>query len=415
MKILHLSTSDALGGAAIASYRLHKALISNNIESIMLVKDKKRDDFTVITDTTKIGKAINKLRPHLDSFAVKKYKNKDLTLFSPSKIPAKKIINKINSLKPDIVHLHWICQGFVSIEDLTKINAPIIWTLHDNWPFTGGCHIMWDCRKYIEYCGACPRLNSKKENDLSRKIYLRKKKAFSKISNIKIVGVSSWISKCAKQSSLFKSRFVSTIPNLLSTDEFKQIDSILAKEILNISKDKKVILFGALSATSDVNKGFNELKDALSKIETKDVQLVVFGSGEPEKPHDFGFDIKYCGQLHDDVSLSILYNAADVMVVPSRQESFGQTASESMACGTPVVAFNHTGLTDIVDHKVNGYLAKALNTSEMANGIDWVLNNKDYKALSVNARKKVVNCFDGNIVSSKYIELYSETLSESKG
>jgi glycosyltransferase involved in cell wall biosynthesis len=169
-----------------------------------------------------------------------------------------------------------------------------------------------------------------------------------------------------------------------------------------------------LSATGDHRKGFDLLYEGLRQLSVKwtdKADLVVFGSSEPEKPPDFGLPVHYLGYLHDDVSLALLYSAADIMVVPSRQEAFGQTASESLACGTPVVTFGTTGLLNIVEHQINGYLAKPFDTSDLAAGIDWVLSDdKRHKELCIKARKKAVACFDIEKIARQYAELYREAL-----
>lgn len=410
MKILIVNESDKQGGAARAAYRLHRSLLAQDIDSHMLVQNKSSDDFTVIADVGKITKGFNKLRPILDSIPVSFYKNRTNTLFSTSWLPFANIVDKINEINPDIVHLHWICGGMLKIEDLKKIKAPIVWTLHDNWAFTGGCHIMWECEKYKDNCGACPRIGSKNENDLSRKTYNRKQKTFSQIKNMTVVGLSKWLNECSKNSSLLKEKQHVNLPNPIDTNIFKPFDKNKAKELWNLPKNKKLVLFGANSATSDINKGFKELKEALDNLEDNNIEFVVFGSSEPKKSQKFGFKTHYLGHLHDDVSLVTLYSAVDVMIVPSLQEAFGQTASEAMSCATPVVAFGHTGLLDIVDHKTNGYLAKPFDTKDLKDGIKWVLNNENYDELCTNARNKVFREFDSVFVSKKYIELYKDIL-----
>ncbi|WP_353615522.1 glycosyltransferase family 4 protein [Colwellia sp. PAMC 21821] len=384
----------------------------NNIDSTMLVQNKMSDDCTVITKVSVKDKILNKLRPTLDAIPVKFYKNKEDSLFSPSFLPFSSVIEMINDINPDIVHLHWVCHGMINVEDIARINVPIVWTLHDDWVFTGGCHIKWDCDKYQNNCGSCPRLGSINENDLSRKVFNRKKKAFSKIDQLIIVGVSHWLKDCAKKSALLKDKKIINLPNPLDTGKYKPFDKDKAKELWCLPKNKKLILFGANSATADINKGFIELCEALAKIKSTDVEFVVFGSSEPKKSQDFGVKTHYLGNVHDDVSLITIYSLADVMVVPSLQEAFGQTASEAMACGTPVVAFGHTGLLDIIDHKVNGYLAQPINTTDLANGIDWVLKSDQYDELCISARNKVVNEFDSKVVAKKYVELYKEILND---
>ena len=412
MKILIVNKSDIQGGAARAAYRLHKALLENGVDSKMLVQDKISDDYTVIGPTTKVQKAIAKIRPTIDSLPVRLYKNRTKTLFSPSWLGFSGIVDKINKINPDIVHLHWICGGMMTIEDISRIKAPIIWSLHDNWAFTGGCHIKWKCEKYRENCGACPRLGSQKENDLSRRVWRRKQKSFANIDNITIVGLSHWLTESSKNSSLLNNRKHITLPNPIDINIFKPFYKDKARELWNLPKDKKLVLFGAMSATSDINKGFKELSDAMEKLTSKDIELVVFGSSKPQNAPDFGFKTHYLGRLHDDVSLVTLYSAVDVMVVPSLQENLSNTIMESLACATPVVAFDVGGNSDMIEHKINGYLAKPLESDDLANGIDWVLNASNYDELCINARKKVVKEFDSKVVAKKYIKLYEEVLND---
>lgn len=412
MKILIVNTSDIQGGAARAAYRLHRALLNENIDSQMLVQQKSSDDYTIIGPATRKEKAINFFRPHLDWLPVKFYKNRSKTPFSSAWLNFSGIVNKINEINPDIVHLHWICGGMIKIEDIAKIKAPIVWSLHDMWAFTGGCHLDEECALYEKYCGTCKVLGSKKENDLSKKIFTKKTKTFSKIDNMTIVGLSKWLSECAKNSTLLKDKQHINLPNPIDISIFKPFNKNQSRELWSLPKDKKLVLFGAMNAIGDPNKGFKELSEALNKLTLKNIELVVFGSSEPKNPPKFKFKTHYLGSLADDVSLVALYNAVDVMIVPSLQEAFGQTASETMACGTPAVAFGATGLLDIIDHKINGYLAKPFNTTDLAHGIEWILNNENYTALCRNAREKVVKEFDSVVVAKKYIGLYKEVLHE---
>lgn len=412
MKILIVNTFDILGGAARSAYRLHKSLLSAGIDSKMLVQTKKSDDYTVISvyGSSKIGKAFSLIRPTLDQIPLNFYKNRIKTPFSPAWLPFSKVIEKIKEINPDIVHLHWIAGGMIRIEDLAKINKPIVWTLHDNWAFTGGCHIKWSCERYTNSCGACPVLGSDKKYDLSKKVWIRKNKILKKI-NMVIVCPSKWLHDCSKKSSLLKDKRHKIIPNPIDADLFKPIDESISRKIWNLPQDKKLIAFGAISPTSDINKGFKELKEALYKIaDKKNIELVVFGSSKPKNPPDVGFKIHYLGHLHDDISLIILYNAVDVMVVPSLQENLSNTIMESLACGTPVVAFNVGGNSDMIEHLKNGYLAKPFDIDDLRIGIEWVLNTANYDELCKNAREKVLREFDSKIVAKKYIELYEEVL-----
>ena len=269
---------------------------------------------------------------------------------------------------------------------------------------------MWSCEKYKQSCGACPVLGSQKEFDLSRRVFNRKKKAFSK-KDIVIVGLSKWLYECSKNSILLQHKKHVNIPNPIDTNVFKPLDKNHSRSLWNLPQNKKLILFGAMSATSDINKGFKELKDALHRLDKKDnIELVVFGSSKPQNAPDFGFKTHYLGHLYDDVSLVTLYSAVDVMVVPSLQENLSNAVMESLACATPVVAFDVGGNGDMIVHKENGYLAKPFEATDLKNGIEWVLNAPNYQKLSQNAREKVVREFDSKIVAKKYIDLYREIL-----
>lgn len=412
MKILIVNTSDIEGGAARAAYRLHKSLLNTNIDSKILVQNKKSDDFTVLpVNTTKLEKGFSLLRPSLDAIVVKKYKQKSMTHFSPNVLSNTNVIDKINNNNPDIVHLHWINEGMIKIEDIAKIKAPIVWSLHDMWAFTGGCHYDEECEGYLKECGNCKVLRSGKENDLSRKIFHRKMKVFSKINKLTIVGLSKWLHLCAKKSVLLENAKHINLPNPINTEIFKPFDKKISRKLWNLPIDKKLVLFGAMKATSDPRKGFNELSEAMKKLTNRDIEFVVFGSSQPKNALNFGFKTHYLGTLSDDVSLVTLYSAVDVMVVPSLQENLSNAIMESLSCGTPVVSFDIGGNSDMIEHKSNGYLAEAFNTCDLANGIEWILHNKDVQ-LSINARKKVLEEFDSKLIAKKYIQLYKEVLNE---
>ncbi len=412
MKILIVNTQDISGGAARAAYRLHRALLKEGVDSNMLVQKKSSDDFTVLSKSGKVQRALSSLRPTLDILPTYFYKNRDRTLFSPAWLPFSFVVDEINKLNPDIVHLHWICGGLMKIEDIAKIKAPIVWSLHDNWAFTGGCHIMWECEKYKNRCGVCPRLGSSKERDLSRRVFERKEKSFSKIKSLTVVGLSRWLYEVSKSSRLLKGKEHVYLPNLIDTTLYKPFDKEKARELWNLTKDKKLILFGAMSAMSDINKGFKELYEALQLLSTKNIELVIFGSSKPKNPPKFPFHTHYLGHIHDDISLVTLYGSVDVMVVPSLQENLSNAIMEALSCSTPVVSFDVGGNSDMIEHKKNGYLSKPYEPYDLANGIEWVLEAPNYKELCKNAREKVLREFDSKVVAKRYIELYQEVLNE---
>lgn len=172
------------------------------------------------------------------------------------------------------------------------------------------------------------------------------------------------------------------------------------------------MLFGAMGATSDPRKGFTQLYEALSQVNRQNIQLVIFGSSEPPNPPKFNQPVQYMGRIHDDISLKLLYSSADVMIVPSLQENLSNAIMESLACGTPVVAFDVGGNGDMIEHQQNGYLAQPLDTQDLAQGIDWVLNNANYQQLCECARQKVLQQFDSKLVAKQYIALYQDILNK---
>jgi glycosyltransferase involved in cell wall biosynthesis len=409
MKILHVNTSDISGGAARAAYRIHKGLQGISINSKMLVQSKTSDDKTVIGPDNKVKKVLALLRPTLDSAAKKIFAGGSKTIFSPAWLPFSDISSRIHFISSDIVHLHWICGGMLRIEELKQINKPIVWTIHDMWAFTGGCHYSDGCDRFQQDCGNCPQLNRSSKNDLSRSILKRKKRAWAGL-DITIVTPSKWLAECAKESSLFGGHRIEVIHNGLDLNLFRPIDKRIAREIWDLPINKKLILFGAMRATSDQRKGFDLLYESLKLLNTKwqgKAEIVVFGSSEPENPPHFGLPVHYLGNLHDDVSLSLLYAAADIIITPSRQENLSNAVVEAMSCGTSAVAFDIGGMPDMIEHRINGYLAKPFDVSDLAAGIDWVLSDENrHENLSIKAREKAVNCFDIKNVAKQYSELY---------
>ncbi|MEA5573951.1 glycosyltransferase family 4 protein [Calothrix sp. UHCC 0171] len=413
MKIIHISTYDTAGGAARAAYRLHQGLQHINIDSQMLVQAKFSDDRTVISPQTNLEKTLANIGYILDSIPLRFYKHRQKTEFSTQWAP-EQILPRINQLNPDIINLHWINKSHLQIETIAKLNKPLVWTLHDMWAFTGGCHYTQNCNKYIDSCGACPLLGSNKNLDLSRNIWQRKHKAWKNI-NLTVVCLSKWMAKSASSSSLFKDKQIKIIPNGIDTQQYKPIDRHLIRELLNLPQDKKLILFGAINATSAPRKGFHFLQEALHSLcksgwQDK-IELVVMGASQPDNHTDFGFKANYLGKLSDDISLAQIYAAVDVFVAPSIQDNLPNTVMEAMSCGTPCVAFNIGGMPDMIEHEKNGYLAQPFEVEDLAQGIAWVLENKErHQKMCDRAREKVKQEFTLEIQASRYLSLFKEIL-----
>jgi len=414
MNILHISTSDIDGGAARAAYRLHKGLENFGLNSQMLVKEKSSNDRKVIAPDISLYQGMSRAKLTFDGLPLKLYPHRK-SLLSIHLLPDFSS-SQVAQISPDIINLHWISGAFLQIETIAKLKRPLVWTIHDMWVFTGGCHYTQECDRYLKSCGACPQLGSQKDYDLSRWVWQRKVKSWKNL-NITLVAPSSWMANCANSSSVFNNSEIKVIPHGLNTQVFRPIPKHIARNILNLPQDKKLILFGAVQATSDKRKGFHLLQAALQELRKsgwKDkLELVVFGTSNQKDVVDLGFKANLLGYIHDDPYLALIYSAVDVMLVPSIQECFGQTASESLACGVPVVAFNATGLKDIVDHQQNGYLAKPYEVYDLATGIVWVLENDERsQKLSYSARQKAEQEFTIELQTQRYYNLYTNILAK---
>jgi len=413
MKILMLNNADVESGAARATTRLQQGLRDQGVDAQLLVQRKFGDSPRVIGPNSTFAKAMGFSRPTLEQKIFGIAPQKINGPFSPSFLPDR-VSARIAALSPDIIHLNWVAN-MMRLETLGRFEAPLVWTLHDSWPFTGGCYVPFDCTRYRETCGCCPVLGSSRESDLSRRVWRRKEKAWRGL-NLTIAAPSSWMGACARASSLFGKARIEVIPNGLDLNRFKPIDKRTAREILSLPQDKRLVLFGAKSATSDLNKGFQLLVQALhelagASLPDRSIELVVFGSSQPEPTPELGFPTHYLGWFSDEVSLALLYAAADVFVFPSLQESLGYTTMEAMACGTPCVAFNQGGIPDLIDHGVNGYLARPFEPSDLARGIEWVLKaGKCGGDLSGAARRKVEHEFSIEAVAARYLDLYHSVL-----
>ena len=411
MKVLHIVSGELNGGAARGAYWLHRGLRKIGVDSYILSDsfDTLGDSEVFTTADSKKNKVIKLIRGQLDTAPSWLYRNRKRVIFSTGFFG--KDFTKTRAYQmADIIHLHWINAGFVNMHHLKKVKKPIVWTMRDMWPMTGGCHYALDCIAYETGCGKCPQLASKFSHDLSKIVLSRKKKYVPK--NIKLVGISIWQSECARKSSLFHDFDIRTISNNVDCQGFFPIPKDIARKLLGLPLNKKIILAGAQNM-DDFYKGFDKYIQSLNYLENEQDHLLFFGKLDTSLLKNSGFEYTSLGYLNDTISLRLAYSAADVFVAPSLMDAFGKTLAESMACGTPVVCFNATGPKDIVDHKKNGYLAHPFDPQDLARGVKWVLKDeKRFLELSHNARKKVEDYFDIQIVAKQYQSLYQEIMNE---
>jgi len=413
MRVLHFSTFDNDGGAARGSLWLHRALRAEGIDSLMMVGRKKSDDASILPLPHLADRLAAKLRGRLDAAPLLRYDKTDDAFWTLGWLPAR-ISHIVEEVDPDVVHLHWIGAGFLPIDALKRIGRPLVWTLRDMWPLTGGCHYTAGCERYRQGCGACPQLGSARETDISRKLWQRKERSWAGL-NLHLAPISGWLADCVQASPLLRDFPREIVPNGLDAGKFRPTEKRLARRAWGLPADKRIVLYGAVNATQDRRKGFPELLTALDRFgktdKARDTLLVVFGDLEPADMPDIGIETRYVGYVGDDDRLALLYSCADVAVMPSLQEAFGKTLIEAMACGTPVVAFASGGPLDIVDHRHNGYLAEAFSPDDLAAGIAWCLERRNIgDDPGARARAKVEAEFDIQVVARRYAALYERSM-----
>lgn len=421
LRVFAMNHSDTVGGAARAAYRVHKAVRLLGVDSVLKVNQKALQDPTVEGPASRLGRLLAKLYSGIGQLLIKPFKTHPAIYQSIALMPTR-WAQRLNASEHDVVHMHWVNGEMISIADIGSIQKPLIWTLHDMWGIAGAEHYCEDDRARTGYT---------KENqplgetgfDLNRWTWLRKVKHWK--NPIVITTPSRWMAEQISESALMQGWPVMAIGNPIDTDVWRPIDQAIAREELGLPQGVPLILFGASGGASDPRKGFDLLIEALpllqKSMQSQDMntlELVVFGQDAPKDGSDLAklnIPTHYMGHIDNDHTLQLLYSAADVMVVPSRQETFGQTASEALACGCPVAAFGATGLLDVVDHLGCGYLAKPYDPQDLAAGIEWLIRSQlDEKnagrlhesSLRVAARKHAVDHFSYPVIAGHYIAAY---------
>lgn len=405
MKILHVSESDSVGGAAIAASRMNSLLTSYSIDSNLLVNRKKSNDLNVVSPTSFIDKLYAKLMPHLiirlNKFV---FGTNNLSVFQD--VSADFFLNSIEKQSYDILHLHWVNFSFVGLSDLIKIKQPIVWTLHDNWLFTSACHSTQGCEEFLISCTNCPKTNSvirKKRvaKQFSHKLYLLQ----SLKKKIVIIVPSKWMFENASKSKLLSGFNIQMIPNFIDVNLFQPFKKDDSKLNQGLELRNKYILFGASDPINDQNKGFRFIQQMASTGALDGFTLIVFGRVDIDILIDIPIILK--GTICDKNDLVELYNSVELVIMPSIHESFGQIAAEAMACGIPVLSFNTTGLIDIIDHKINGYLAKLYDIDDLIVGFNWIISNELNRDV---IRYKIATMFSKQVVFDKVHAIYEKLL-----
>lgn len=411
MNILIISTAENSGGGAIAARRLLIALEEKGINVKMIVRDKQTNHPSVI--------ALKKGKWDMWRFVWERFVIWSNNLFSRKNLFKVSIANTGYDItkrkefqEADIIHLHWVNQGMISLKNIQQIldsGKPVVWTMHDMWECTAICHHAYTCDRFKTECMHCPFLRFPGEHDLANRVFQKKKKLLAN-NTIHVITVSHWLERLVKESALLKHCPIDTIPNTLSLSDFQMMDKAECRKQLGLPLNKRIIIFGA-ARVDDPIKGFPMILDAISYLKAhnqefaKDLHLVTFGIFKQAKPH-IPIDHTDIGWVKDNATLSMLYSASDALISASLYETFGQTLIEAQACGCLPISFGNSGQTDIIRHKENGYLAEYLSPASLSEGIIWTLT----EGTAINRetiRTEVLNKYSAEVVASRYMELYT--------
>lgn len=415
LKVVHLNTYDGNGGAGRACLRLNLALnAETEVDSKVIVFYKFGQNPAVETFTN------NTLKRTYAAFTIVAERLLAKRYLKPVKIPfsftwfGQSVIQHPDVLAADLIHLHWVNHSFLNpkhLAELAKLNKPIVWTFHDSNAFTGGCHVRYTCNHFEAECGNCPVLVDAGPNDISNKIWQQKNDAYQ-VLDFNIIAPSSWMQNSVLRSSLMKNRPVSIIPNTLETNVFQPQNQQKARTKLNLPLDKFIFLTGFMPSKKDSHKGAAYLLESLelladkNSIDANQIELVIFGNRNTEDVPIFPFKTTFLGTIKDDEKLAACYAAADAFLIPSLEDNLPYTVMESLACGTPVVAFRTGGIPDMVTHLQNGFLAEYRSAASFCAGMEWIKNYPVKEALRQNAREMVMEKFSEKVIAQKHLELY---------
>ncbi len=416
MRVLIVNTSENTGGAAIAANRLMEALKNNGVKAKMLVRDKHTEQITVA--------ALAPSWLHRLKFAWERFVIWQANRFKKNNLFQVDIANTGTDItglpefqEADVIHLHWINQGFLSLDNLQQIadsGKPIVWTLHDMWPFTGICHYSGECNRYETACHHCPLIyGGGGSHDLSARTF-RQKECLLRHTHIRFVACSRWLAELARRSRLLTGQSVCSIPNAINTNLFRPSNKTQARLECHLPADKKLILFGSFKIT-DERKGIRYLLEACRLLHdrcpelTDRLGMVVVGKKAEQLQDVLPFPLYTLDYISDERRMAALYQAVDVYVTPSLQDNLPNTIVEAMCCGVPCVGFNVGGIPEMIGHQTDGYVAQYRHADDLAEGIRFVLHDEErYAELSRQAARKAATTYGEGNVAMKYIQIYNE-------
>ena len=415
MRVLLVNTSELIGGAAIAASRLTDVLNRHGVEARLLVRDRQTSRATTLRLPQRLRLRAAFLWERLRIWMVNGFRREGLWAVD-SACCGVDITSLPTFREADLIHLHWVNQGLLSLAQIEKILAsgkPVVWTMHDMWPCTAVCHHARDCRHFHTHCHDCPQLLRPAAHDLSWQVFSAKARAYSR-AKINFVACSQWLAGEARKSALLQQHTICSIPNTYDGALFHPASQAEARRRLGLPAQVPLLLFACQKVTNS-RKGldilFEALQSPLLAQASADLHLVVVGEMAEGLQRQLPFPVHAIGYLSAESDMAVLYQAASVFVTPSLEENLPNTIMEAMASGTPCVGFSIGGIPEMIDHLANGYVARYRDIDDLAQGIRYVLENRE--RLSRNAVGKAVATWNEETVARQYISLYQSLIHHS--
>lgn len=414
LKVVHVLSMD-WGGAAIAALRLHEAMLKQGLNSKVLVKRQSQKhikhsyQFQQPPETYTFSQKIKNKYKQYKNIIKGKDKPIDYLKNAPEgfhqfTLPLNKYHIESHPLvqEAEIVHLHWVADFINYTSFFKNINKPVVWTMHDMNPFTGGCHYSMDCNKYETLCLNCPQLQGVVNPDYAYEVQKIKKEALESFNGLHVVTPSQWLSDCSKKSVVLNGKKHYVINNGIDPTIFKRRDQNYSRDLLGLPLNKKIILFVAGSLTCKP-KGYHLLTDAFEKLAVdKDIVLCAIGENKTGITHQ---NIIELSPINDERLMSCAYSAADVFVTPSLADNYPNTIVEAQLCGTPVIGFPIGGIKEMIEHGISGLVCPEVKAEKLYDTIIMFLEKESWFDHNLISKKAEIKHKSG-LISKKYEELY---------
>lgn len=409
IKVVHIGTEISNSSAPL---RIHKAVKSVGVDSkIITLKTSINSNEVYLLKRSLIYKVVNRIVSYQEKKILDRFQNKENLPFSFGRMGTSIVKNPFVQ-QADIIHLHWINGQFLSYREINRLmnlKKPVVWTFHDSWPMTGGCHVRYGCDRFKESCGCCPELHSSLPTDISNQI-IKKKKKWYVGENLTIICPSKWMQKNASISSIFGKCRIVQVGNPLDTEIFQNKKN-------QIYDNKIRVLFGASGALELEYKGYSYLVDAINYLKQNRPDIIdkmiiqIFGTSQTKLEGLEDICTETLGFIKTEEEMASVYSQADVYVFPSLDDNLPGTVMESLACETPVVAFKTGGVPEMIKHRDNGYIAEYRNADDLAEGILWVLANNEGNVLGRRGRDSILMKYSLECSGKKYLEIYNSIIS----